>query len=101
MTFTDEEVLCEVERMAEEARGTEFSAGSSIYHQLPLCIHPGRLRHPDADRLLDDYRLVQALGVSPASTLDAVPALYCDAALVIRHELGHIESELVKRRQDG
>jgi len=97
--FTDEEIVHEVERMAAEARGTAFSAGASIYHQLPLCINPARLRDADAARLLEDYRLCQALGVPPAQTLDEVPAMYADAVLVIRHELGHIERELARAKE--
>lgn len=85
--------------MASEARGTAFSAGASIYHQLPLCIDPARLRDPDAERLLEDYQLCQALGVPPAATLDEVSALYADAALVIRHELEFIRREQMKRQE--
>lgn len=84
--------------MAEEAKGTSWSAGRSIYKQACFCINPDRIRDADAQRLLDDYRLSEALGVPVAATLDQVPAMYADAVLVICHELGHISKVLGERR---
>ncbi len=80
----------EVARMAAEAQGTSWSAGRSIYKQAVFCLHPARLFHPDAHQLMDDWRVSQALGIPVAATLDQVPSMYADAALVIQHELGHI-----------
>lgn len=80
--------------MAAEAQGTSWSAGRGIYKQAVFCLNPARLWHPDADRLLDDYRLSQALGIPVAATLEGVPALYADAVLVIQHELAHIRKAL-------
>lgn len=89
--FDDEEIIAECERMAAEAQGTAWSAGQSIYRQAPFCFDLRRLRCADADYLLETYMMSRALGVPVAATLDEVPALYADAALVIQHELGHIE----------
>lgn len=80
--------------MAGEAQGTGWSAGRSIYKQAVFCLHPSRLYHPDAQQLLDDWRVSQALGIPVAQTLDAVPAMYSDAALVIQHEMAHIRKAL-------
>jgi hypothetical protein len=80
----------EVARMAAEAQGTSWSAGRSIYKQACFCINPARLYHADANSLLDDWRMSHALGVPIAATLDQVPAMYAEAALVIDHEMAHI-----------
>lgn len=83
--------------MAAEAQGTGWSAGRSIYKQACFCLNPARLYHADSQQLLDDYRMCEALGVPIAATLDQVPSLYADAALVIRHELNHIHKALGER----
>lgn len=86
--FDDDEIWEEVGRMAAEAHrpGAKFTMGASIYQQAPHCIHPARMRRPEVEELLVDWRYCKALGVPRATCLDDVPALYADAALILAQE---------------
>jgi hypothetical protein len=88
LLFDDRVIWEECGRMVAEARasGGKLTMGGSLYQQAPFCIAPSRLRRPEVDELLLDWRYCRALGVPRAAALDDVPALFADAALILAHE---------------
>lgn len=68
--FNKDEIFNEFQRIADEAGGTRWSVGQSLYYQSPLFCDIGKFVDKDSQDMIGEYTVCKQFHVPAASTLD-------------------------------
>ena len=95
--YTEEESWNEVERIVDEAKGSRWTVGQSLWFQVPLFSNPKFFWRDEYDELIREYTVMESFNLPLASSLDEARASRISDFEVIKRELTAARNYLTEK----
>ena len=101
ITYTEEEVWLEVDRIVQESQGTSYTLGQSLWYNLILCSNMDYFYDPEMNFLIREYNMCKQFNVPPARSIDEAEYLKMVTFSAIDEEVNACTKHQQEKNKNG